>query len=165
MARPGACLASQLLVHFLPGTPVMADQIGGVTLVKFVEVSTDGSAYSLYGWPRPSTSSRIESKFGTILKSAGWRPFKLVKICSQSSTNPRLPKIRHVVKGPLKYCDKFGWHYRYLQMFEVPGQPPLSLPQLNKSPCTSLQPPVGPSSPYSSLVNCPAINSDSELRP
>ena len=141
----------------------MADTIGGVTLVKFVEVSTDGSSCSLYGWPRPSTSSINDSTCEPALRSAGWRPFKPVEACSPAI--PQLANSRPVVDCPLEYYDKFGWHYRYLQIVRVPGQPPLTSPQLNKSPCTPFQPPVDSSSPDSSLILCPTIKSSSDLSP
>ena len=63
----------------------MADTIGGVTLVEFVEVSADGTFCTLYGWPRALTPSTFGSNYEAALRSVGWRPYKLVDSCSPAN--------------------------------------------------------------------------------
>ena len=143
----------------------MADRIGDTTLVKFVGFSAEGAVYSLFGWPRPSAPSRIQSNIRAPLKSPEWKPFKIIKSCSRPSTISQLPKIHEDFRGSLKYCEQFGWHYRYSQVFEVPGKPPLPLSMLTKSTCNSLKPPVTPSSIDSYNTNRPDNSSAPELVP
>ena len=80
--------------------------------MEFIEVSVDGTFSILYSWPRALTPSTFGSDYGAALDLLAGGPIN-------SWTAALLPTL----KPSIRYCNTFGWYYRYLQIVKVPCPP------------------------------------------